>query len=175
MFCVAEECRSSAVFQQLGQLVGVQRSVERDHRASRCNDAEIRSHPARMVIRHNGQARSARKSVFVNPPSHGFRHAVELSVGATLDLIVALEFQGDVRRPAVGALDKAVVESGHESCGIYTKNPFTAERAEIAERSRENIPWAARRPRSARRCISSVTWSSGPSSASNYARLKEKR
>jgi len=126
MFGIAEQSRSAAILQQLGQLVGVQSSVERDDRASRRNGPEIRGHPARMVVRHNGQARSARESVFCEPSSNRFRHAVEFGVGATFDAIVALDFQCDVIRPALGALDKTVVESGHESCGIYTKNLFTA-------------------------------------------------
>ena len=61
----------------------------------------------------------------VNPSSHGFRHAAEFGVRATLDVIVTLEFESDVVRPALRAFDKAVVESGHESCGIYTKNLVT--------------------------------------------------
>jgi hypothetical protein len=50
---------------------------------------------------------------------------------------MALQFQRGVVRPAPGALDKTVVESGHGSWGIYTKSLFTAECAEIAEKARE--------------------------------------
>ncbi len=46
---------------------------------------------------------------------------------------MALDFQRDVVWPTLRAFDKTVVESGHESCGIYTKNMFTAELAETAE------------------------------------------
>src|SRR5580693_8595113 len=74
-----------------------------------------------MVIRHNSQPRSASQSVFRNPSAYGFRHLVKLGVGAALDVIVALDFQSDVIRPALRAFDKTIVESGHESCGIYTK------------------------------------------------------
>ncbi len=42
-------------------------------------------------------------------------------VGAAFDVIMALQFQRDVVRPALGTFDKAVVEGGHESWGIYTK------------------------------------------------------
>jgi hypothetical protein len=59
---------------------------------------------------------------------------VKFGVGATLEVIVALNFQSDVVRPTLRAFDKTVVESGHESCGIYTKNLSTAERAETAEK-----------------------------------------
>jgi hypothetical protein len=58
---------------------------------------------------------------------------VEFSVGTTLDVIVPLDFEGSVIRPATGAFDKTVVEGGHESCGIYTKKRLTAEHAEIGE------------------------------------------
>ena len=132
---IAEQGRAAAVFQQLGQLVGVQSSVERDHRTSRRNDPEIRRHPSRMVIRHDGQPRSSRKSVFADPSSDGFGHPAEFDVGATLDVIVALEFECDIVWPALRAFEKTVVESGHESCGIYTKNLLTAECAEIAAHS----------------------------------------
>ena len=68
-----------------------------------------------MVVGNNGQPRSAHKSVFSDPSSHGFRHAAKLSVGATLDVIVALDFQRDVVGQALRTFDKSVVESGHES------------------------------------------------------------
>ena len=124
---VAEQGRAAAVLQQPGQLVGVQSSIERDHRTSRRNSPEICRHPPRMVIRHDGQPRPAHESVLGDPSSDGFGHAAELVVRATLDLIVALKFQCDVFRPALRAFDKTVVESGHETCGIYTKNLLTAE------------------------------------------------
>jgi hypothetical protein len=41
-------------------------------------------------------------------------------------VIVALQFERDIVRPALGALDKAIVESGHRSWRIYTKIPPTA-------------------------------------------------
>ncbi len=50
---------------------------------------------------------------------------------------MALKFQCDMVWPALGAFDKAVVKGRHESCGIYTKNLFTAERAEIAENKKD--------------------------------------
>jgi hypothetical protein len=54
-------------------------------------------------------------------------------------LIVALEFERNVVGPSLGAFDKSVVESRHESIGyrswgIYTKNIFVAEPARFAER-----------------------------------------
>src|ERR1700733_9416739 len=92
-----------------------------------------------MIIGHDGQPRSASESVVGNPPSDGFGHAAKLGVGTALDAIVALVFQRAVVRPAHRGFEKTVVESGHESCGIYTKNPITAECAEIAEKSKKRL------------------------------------
>jgi hypothetical protein len=58
---------------------------------------------------------------------------MEFFISAALDMIVALKFQRDVVWPALRAFDKTVVKSRHESCGIYTKNLFTAERVEVPE------------------------------------------
>jgi hypothetical protein len=58
---------------------------------------------------------------------------MKLGVGTALDMIMVLDFQRDVVWPTLRAFDKAIVESGHESCGIYTKNMFTAESAKTAE------------------------------------------
>ncbi len=96
-----------------------------------------------MVIGHDGQPRAASESVsgdpiFGSPSPHGFRHPVKFGIGTTLDVIMALNFQSDVVRPALRAFDKTVVESGHESCGIYTKNIFTAEFAETAEDNKKS-------------------------------------
>src|ERR1700683_197499 len=118
---IAEQSRRAAVFQQLGELVRVQRCVERHYRTSRCNNAQIYRHPSWMIIRHNGQPRSRRESVFADPSSDGFSHPAKLVVGVALDVIMALEFQCHIIWPALGAFEKTVVERGHESCGIYTK------------------------------------------------------
>jgi hypothetical protein len=73
--------------------------------------------------------------VLADPASDGFGHPPEVGVRTTLDLIIALEFEGDIVRPALLAFEKAVVESGHASWGIYTKNLFTAECGDLAEDS----------------------------------------
>jgi hypothetical protein len=44
----------------------------------------------------------------------------QLGIGAALDPIAALDFQGDVFRPVLDALDKAIVESGHGFAGNIT-------------------------------------------------------
>jgi hypothetical protein len=86
-----------------------------------------------MVIRHDGQSRSTHKSVFLDPSPDGFCHSAKLGVGTALNLIVALEFERDVVRPSLLALEKAIVESGHGSWGIYTKTLFTALRRIVGE------------------------------------------
>jgi hypothetical protein len=107
-----------------------------------------------------------REFIFADPAAHRFGHAAEVRVRATLNLVfvIALEFEGDVVRPAFLTLEKAVVESGHASWGIYTKIPFTAECAEIAEDAS-----------SSRGRISFPGCSLLLSAASKYARLKEIR
>ncbi len=50
---------------------------------------------------------------FVNPAADGFGHVVEFGVGVALDLVLALEFDGDIVRPALGAFDETIVERGH--------------------------------------------------------------
>src|ERR1017187_1179391 len=79
-----------------------------------------------MIIRHDGQSRSTCEFVLVDPSSDGFGHSAELGIRTALKLIVALEFERDVVRPSLLAFEKAVVESGHGSWGIYTKTaqPF---------------------------------------------------
>src|ERR1700730_17528043 len=62
------------------------------------------------------------ESVFRDPAPHRFGHAAKFGVGATFDVIVALQFQRDIGRPALGAFDKAIVERGHSSWRIYTKS-----------------------------------------------------
>ena len=57
---------------------------------------------------------------------------VELVPSDTVNVIVALQFQRNVIRPALGALHKTAIESGHGSWGIYTKKLIPAGRAEVA-------------------------------------------
>src|SRR5258708_1303317 len=130
---VAEYCGGAAVFQQLGQLIGMQSGVERDNSTSGRNRPQVCCNPAGMVIRHNSQPRSAHKSVFADPSPDRLGHPAQFRIGAALELSVPLEFERDIVRPALRAFDEAVVESGHGSWGLYTKNLFTAERAEIGK------------------------------------------
>jgi hypothetical protein len=130
---VAKQRGSAAVFEEFGQLVGVQRGIEWDNRASCGDGSQISCYPPGMVIGHDSQARSARESVFEDPSAHGFGHAAEFGIGAAFNVIVALKFQSDVVRPTLRAFGKTVVESRHGSSGLYTKNVLTAEAAEPAE------------------------------------------
>src|SRR5579872_4505181 len=79
-----------------------------------------------MIIGKNGQSRCMPIPAFSDPSSDRFCHAADFGIGATLDVIVALKFKGDMVWPAVRALDKTVIERGHGSWGIYTKSLSTA-------------------------------------------------
>ena len=57
----------------------------------------------------------------MDPTSNRFGHPAQVGVSATFDLIIALKFEGNIMWPALLALDKTVVESGHRSWAIYTK------------------------------------------------------
>jgi hypothetical protein len=48
---------------------------------------------------------------------------MKLAIGAAFKVIVTLEFEGDVVRPALGALQKTVIECGHGSWGILQEKP----------------------------------------------------
>ena len=93
-----------------------------------------------MVIRHDGQARSALEICFRDPASHRFGHPAKLGIGATLDLIVALEFERNIVRPALLALDKAVVKSGHGSMWNIHEKVTTAETAGMSRGKRMIAP-----------------------------------
>ena len=75
-----------------------------------------------------------RESVFDDPAADGLCHAVKFGIGAAFDVIVALQFERDIVRPTLGAIDKAVVEGGHSSWRIYTKC--------AKERSEQGLPAA---------------------------------
>src|SRR5579862_3608109 len=74
-----------------------------------------------MIVGQDGQAGSAVKAFLRDPSADRLGPAVKLGVGAAFDLIVTLQFQGRVVRPALGAFHKSVIERGHGSWGIYTK------------------------------------------------------
>jgi hypothetical protein len=66
-----------------------------------------------MVIRQNRQARSAGDSILDNPSPHGFGHPPQFGVTAALEVVVALNLQSNILRPALGTLDKTIVERWH--------------------------------------------------------------
>ena len=125
-----------------------------------------------MVIRQNGQPRSPFESVFNDPSSYRFGHPAKLGISATLDVTRTLQLQRNIVRPALLAFDKTIIESGHESSGIYTKKLHTAGNAETAERGEGTIFSTAPAllaflaESDFRGCFSR------PSVASKYARLK---
>jgi hypothetical protein len=92
-----------------------------------------------MVVCHYGEPRPVRETAFGDPSSHRLSHPAEFGIRTTLEPIAALKLQRDVVGPALRALDKTVVKSGHGSWGIYTKNSYTAETAEIGEKIQEKL------------------------------------
>src|ERR1700733_7911827 len=94
-----------------------------------------------MVICHDGEARPPRESVFRDPSPDGFCHTSEFCVRAALDLVMSLEFQCDVVRPALCAFDKAVVEGGH---GLWVNIPEIQRClfAPVGTRRSRAIPYA---------------------------------
>src|ERR1035437_5749539 len=85
-----------------------------------------------------------RECPYRNPSAHRFRHAAQFGVGATFEMIVTLQFQRDIVRPALGAFNKAIVEGGHWSWRIYTKACRTAGCARRYSRFRIRL-WLVRR------------------------------
>lgn len=130
MFSVAESCRGAGVFQEFGDLIVMKGGIERHHCAAGGDDSQICRDPSWMVIGKDGEPRSARELAFDDPPGHGLGHAVQLAVSAAFELIVPLEFDGDIVRPSLDTLDEAVVERGHGSVGvvgnIHEKKPSVA-------------------------------------------------
>ena len=62
----------------------------------------------------------AAKFLLGEPATDGLGHLAGLGVGVAFHLVVALDFKGNVLGPALFALDKLVVEGGHEGRGKYT-------------------------------------------------------
>ena len=54
------------------------------------------------------------------PAADRFGHLASLGEGVALDLVLALDFEGDILRAALFGFDKLIVESGHEGRGKYT-------------------------------------------------------
>jgi len=101
-------------------LVGVQGSVERNGGAAGCDYTQEHGDPAGMIVGQNNHPRTRLKSIRGQPGTDRLGHVPQLGIGAALDPIAALDFQGDVFRPALDALDKAIVESGHGFAGNIT-------------------------------------------------------
>ncbi len=84
------------------------------------DSAQVAGHPARMVVGKEGDA-CARGQLFLGQPAADrLGHLASLGVGIAFDLVVALDFEGNVLRAALRGFDKLVVKSGHEGRGKYT-------------------------------------------------------
>src|SRR5581483_461895 len=71
-----------------------------------------------MVIGQDGKARAAGQVPFRDPSPYRFGPMVKFPIRTAFEMTVALNFERDIVGPALGALQKAVVESGHGSWGI---------------------------------------------------------
>src|SRR5579872_3304954 len=96
----------------------MERGVERNNGAPGCDGSEIYGDPAGVVVSQESQAGAAGKSIFGRPTPDGFGHAAEFGVGVTLKLIVTLQLDSGIVRPALRAFYEAVIESGHGKVGM---------------------------------------------------------
>src|SRR6266566_1993783 len=119
MLVIRNQQGTTAIFEELRYLIRVISRIEGDRRAARSNDAQIRGHPARVVVGKNRNPRTWFNPACDQPCSERLSHPAKLGVGVTLDAFRSLNFNRDILRPAFSAFDKAVVESGHQ-CGKYT-------------------------------------------------------
>ena len=120
MLDIGDEQGSATVFEEFGDLVGVEGGVEGNGSVAGGDDAQVGGNPARVVVGEDGDARAGGELLLREPAPHGFGHLAGLGVGVALDLVLALDFEGDVLGAALFGFDKLVVESGHERRGKYT-------------------------------------------------------
>src|SRR5579863_2355889 len=118
MLHVTEQQRAAAVLEQLRNLLGTKCSIKRNSCVSARDDAQIDRDPTRMIVGEYGDAGSPREVLFREPAADRLGHPTKFGVGVTFHPVVALDFESDVIRPALRALAKTVVESGHGSRGI---------------------------------------------------------
>ncbi len=122
MFGIANQQRTAAIFEELSRLVRIVCRVERNCGASGREYPEVSGNPARMIVSKNGDACAVSKSLLGKPVAGRFRHAAHLRIGVTFNAIAPLDFEGNVVRPALGALAKAIVKSEHGADGeLYLK------------------------------------------------------
>ena len=120
MLYVGDEQGSATVFEELGDLVDVEGSVEGNGGVTGGDGAQVGGHPARMVVGKDGDARAGGEVLLGQPAADRFGHLAGLGVGVAFDLVLALDFESDVLGAALFGFDKLVVESGHEGRGKYT-------------------------------------------------------
>ena len=117
----AEGVSKFALSSTARDLIVVEGGIQRDDGATRSDNTEVARDPSRMVVCEKRESRPALESACRDPTSDGLRHAAKLSVGATLDSILVLQFERHVTGPELRAFDKTVIEGRHGSWGIYTK------------------------------------------------------
>src|SRR6266496_731741 len=120
MLLITNKQRSSAILQQLRNLIRMIRGVQWYRRPARSNDSQIRGHPSRMIVRKDRNPLARRHGIPHQPTADGFCHTPQFRVGVTLNSVRLLDLNRNILRPALSALDEAIVKSGHQ-CGKYTR------------------------------------------------------
>src|SRR5947199_10280620 len=81
-----------------------------------------------MIVRENRNSLPRFHTARHQPGCERFCHAAQLGVVVALDSLRPLNLNSDILRPALSALDEAVVESGH-CWRKYTRKLLTCESA----------------------------------------------
>jgi hypothetical protein len=113
MLYVGYKERRAAVLEEFGDLVGVEGGVERDRSVAGGDRPQVGGDPAGMVVGKDGDACARRQFLVGQPAADGFGHLASFGVSVAFDLVVALDFERDVLRPALFGFDELVVERGH--------------------------------------------------------------
>lgn len=113
MIFIGEEQGCAAIGQELVDLLGLERGIERDRDAAGSEDAEIGDDPLRAVGGEDGTARAA-LMLFNEILGDGFSAGTEYGVCPMLTLArLPLQFDGDAIGVLPGSGEEDVVEVRH--------------------------------------------------------------
>ena len=118
MLLVANEQEAAAIAKKFGDLVRMVGSVQGHGCSAGGDNAQVRRYPTRMIICKDGHASAWIESAVQQRCANGFRHAAQLGIAVTFNSIRPLYFNREILRPALGAFDESIVESGHVRNGI---------------------------------------------------------
>ena len=112
--------------------------IERNDGASGGDRSQITGYPSRVVVSQDGKTSAAGELGLIDPPADRLSHPMELRISAAFNMVMTLELECHIVGPALGTFDKAVVERGHGSWGIYTK-PAAISRSHLGAGSVEKV------------------------------------